>query len=228
MPGTRKLGRPTDHRKAMLRAMVTYLLENGQIETTVTRAKEVRSMAEKMITIAKTNDLQAKRQVMSYVTKEDVAKKIGIGAILYTFLKNSREKDIVFSWDSMLDFEGESAPYVQYSYARGRSILRRCDMDYKDANLKLLVSDEEYELVKQINAYATAVLDAASKNEPFYINRYVTTLAKCFNKFYNSHPILKGDVDDETKKARLCLVDATTVVIKSALSLLGIETVETM
>ncbi|MBE6838517.1 MAG: 50S ribosomal protein L17 [Ruminococcus sp.] len=76
MPGTRKLGRPTDHRKAMLRAMVTYLLENGQIETTVTRAKEVRSMAEKMITIAKTNDLQAKRQVMSYVTKEDVAKKL--------------------------------------------------------------------------------------------------------------------------------------------------------
>jgi len=76
VPGTRKLGRPTDHRKAMLRAMVTYLLENGQIETTVTRAKEVRSMAEKMITIAKTNDLQAKRQVMSYVTKEDVAKKL--------------------------------------------------------------------------------------------------------------------------------------------------------
>ena len=76
MPGTRKLGRPTDHRKAMLRAMVTYLLENGQIETTVTRAKDVRSMAEKMITIAKTNDLQAKRQVMSYVTKEDVAKKL--------------------------------------------------------------------------------------------------------------------------------------------------------
>ena len=76
MPGTRKLGRPTDHRKAMLRAMVTYLLENGQIETTVTRAKEVRSMAEKMITIAKTNDLHSKRQVMAYVTKEDVAKKL--------------------------------------------------------------------------------------------------------------------------------------------------------
>ena len=76
MPGARKLGRASDHRKAMLRAMVTYLLENGQIETTVTRAKEVRSMAEKMITIAKTNDLQAKRQVMAYVTKEDVAKKL--------------------------------------------------------------------------------------------------------------------------------------------------------
>ena len=71
MPGTRKLGRTTDHRKAMLRAMVTYLLENGK-----TRAKEVRAMAEKMITTAKTNDLHSKRQVLAYVTKEDVVKKL--------------------------------------------------------------------------------------------------------------------------------------------------------
>ena len=76
MPGSRKLGRTTDHRKAMLRAMVTFLLENGQIETTVTRAKEVRAVAEKMITIAKTNDLHSKRQDMAYVTKESVAKKL--------------------------------------------------------------------------------------------------------------------------------------------------------
>ncbi len=76
MPGTRKLGRTSDHRKAMLRAMVTYLLENGKIETTVTRAKEVRSMAEKMITTAKTNDLHSRRQVLAYVTKEDVVKKL--------------------------------------------------------------------------------------------------------------------------------------------------------
>ena len=76
MPGTRKLGRPTDHRKAMLRGMVTFLLENGQIETTVTRAKEVRAVAEKMITIAKSEDLHSKRQVLAYVTKESVAKKL--------------------------------------------------------------------------------------------------------------------------------------------------------
>ena len=76
MPGTRKLGRPSDHRKAMLRGMVTFLLENGKIETTVTRAKEVRAMAEKMITIAKANDLHSKRQVYSYITKETVAKKV--------------------------------------------------------------------------------------------------------------------------------------------------------
>lgn len=76
MPGTRKLGRATDHRKAMLRAMVTFLIEKGKIETTVTRAKEVRSMAEKMITTAKQDDLHSKRQVLSFITKEDVAKKL--------------------------------------------------------------------------------------------------------------------------------------------------------
>ena len=76
MPGARKLGRSTDHRKAMLRAMVTFLMENGKIETTVTRAKEVRSMGEKMITIAKAGDLHSKRQVYSYITKETVAKKV--------------------------------------------------------------------------------------------------------------------------------------------------------
>ncbi|MCD7722520.1 MAG: 50S ribosomal protein L17 [Clostridiales bacterium] len=76
MPGSRKLGRPTAHRKAMLRGMVTYLLENGKIETTVTRAKEVRSMTEKMITLGKTDTLHSRRQALAYVTKEDVVKKL--------------------------------------------------------------------------------------------------------------------------------------------------------
>ncbi len=76
MPGTRKLGRTTAHRTAMLRALVTFLFENGKIETTVTRAKEVSSMAEKMITIAKENNLHNKRMVMSFVTKEDVTHKL--------------------------------------------------------------------------------------------------------------------------------------------------------
>ena len=76
MPGTRKLGRTTDHRMAMLRAMVTYLLENGKIETTVTRAKEVRPLAEKMITLGKKGVLNAKRAAMAFITKEDVVKKV--------------------------------------------------------------------------------------------------------------------------------------------------------
>lgn len=76
MPGTRKLGRASDSRRAMLRAMVTYLLENGKIETTVTRAKEVRAVAEKMITIGKQNNLHSKRQAFAFITKESVVKKL--------------------------------------------------------------------------------------------------------------------------------------------------------
>ena len=76
MPGTRKLGRPTDSRMAMLRAMVTFLLENGRIETTVTRAKEVRPLVEKMITLGKANTLASRRQALAFITKEDVVKKL--------------------------------------------------------------------------------------------------------------------------------------------------------
>ena len=76
MPGTRKLGRPTAHRKAMLRGMVTYLLENGSIETTLTRAKEVRALAEKMITLGKKNTLASRRAALAFITKEDVVKKL--------------------------------------------------------------------------------------------------------------------------------------------------------
>jgi large subunit ribosomal protein L17 len=76
MPGTRKLGRPTAHRKAMLRGMVTLLLENGQVETTLTRAKEVRSVAEKMITLGKKNTLASRRAALAYITKKEVVKKV--------------------------------------------------------------------------------------------------------------------------------------------------------
>ncbi len=160
---------------------------------------------------------------------DSVAKKIGIGAVLYTFLKNSREKDIVFSWDTMLDFDGESAPYCMYGYARGKSILRRAEgIDYSDADLSKAVSDDAYTLVKHLANYGNAVKDAAAKNEPFYVTRYVTTLVKLFNKFYNTNPIMRDDVPEDVKKARLAIVDTVCGVIKSALCLLGIDVVESM
>ncbi|MGN1115176.1 MAG: DALR anticodon-binding domain-containing protein, partial [Candidatus Ornithomonoglobus sp.] len=123
----------------------------------------------------------------------------------------------------------ESAPYCMYGYARGRSILRKAaGIDFANADLSRAVSDDAYTLVKQLNAFGDAVKDAAEKNEPFYVNRYVTNLVKAFNKFYNTNPIMRSDVDEETKKARLAIVDATCTVIKSALALLGIEVVESM
>ena len=157
----------------------------------------------------------------------DAANKVGIGAIFYTFLKNSREKDIIFDWDDILDFNGESGPYVQYSYARGKSVMRKAEItDYSGASFEYDITPEEYSLCKLLSEFTDTVKAAAEKNEPFYINRYVTNVAKAFNKFYNTTPILKGE--ESVMKARLLITEATTICIKNALALLGINTVERM
>lgn len=155
----------------------------------------------------------------------DTAEKIGIGAIFYTFLKNSREKDIIFDWDDILDFNGESGPYVQYSYARGRSVLRK-EAPNGEIRFDYDITDEEYTLLKLLSEFSDNVRAAMAKNEPFYITRYVTAVSKAFNKFYNTAPILKAE--DNVKNARLKITEATCTVIKNALALLGIKTVERM
>lgn len=155
----------------------------------------------------------------------DTAERIGIGAIFYTFLKNSREKDIIFDWDDILDFNGESGPYVQYSYARGRSVLRK-EAPNGEISFDYDITDEEYTLLKLLSEFSDNVRAAMAKNEPFYITRYVTAVSKAFNKFYNTAPILKAE--DNVKNARLKITEATCTVIKNALALLGIKTVERM
>lgn len=160
---------------------------------------------------------------------DDVAEKIGVGAILYSFLKNGREKDIVFTWKDILDFEGESGPYVQYAYARGKSVLRKATesgIDYSDADLSLLEGSDEFELIKLINSLSDVVKDAANKNEPCCVTRYVTDLAQLFNKFYNTCNIMKSE--DALRDSRLKLTEAACVCIKTALYLIGVRVVEKM
>lgn len=157
--------------------------------------------------------------------KDDTAKKVGIGAIIFTYLKNSREKDIIFDWSEILSFDGETGPYVQYTYARGKSILRKNEV-VNEADLTVLSSAVEFELAKTLAGFEAAIGAAAEKYEPSILTRYVIQVAKDFNKFYNNCPI--NSAEPAVKKARLLLVQATTAVIKNALALLGIETVEEM
>ena len=157
--------------------------------------------------------------------KEETAKKVGIGAIIFTYLKNSREKDIIFDWDEILSFDGETGPYVQYTYARAKSILRKNEIK-DDSVLALLDSQEEFELAKTLNGFNDAVLAAIDKYEPSIVTRYVLQVAKDFNKFYNNCPI--NSAEEGIKQSRLKLVLATTMVLRNALNLLGIETVEEM
>ncbi|OBR91187.1 arginine--tRNA ligase [Clostridium ragsdalei P11] len=160
--------------------------------------------------------------------KEEVAKKIGIGAVIFTYLKNNRERDIVFDWNEMLSFEGETGPYVQYSYARGKSILRKAPADISEnVDYSKLGSKEEFELVKILHGFNKAVLNAINKLEPFIVTRYVIDAAKAFNKFYNAHSIINAE-DEGVKAARIQLVKASCQVIKNGLNLLGIDVVEKM
>jgi arginyl-tRNA synthetase len=159
--------------------------------------------------------------------KEDVAKKIGIGAVVFTYLKNNRERDIIFSWNDILNFEGETGPYVQYTYARGKSILRKAEGFKAEPNYDKLNSQDEFELVKLLSRFNEVILTAIDKYEPSILTRHIIEVAKAFNKFYNLYSIMSLE-DKGLKAARLNLVEATTTVIKNGLKLLGVEVVEKM
>jgi arginyl-tRNA synthetase len=165
--------------------------------------------------------------------KDDVAKKVGIGAIMFTYLKNHRERDIVFNWEEMLSFDGETGPYVQYTYARAKSILRKVEekSNSNDGNLvidyKTLDSKEEFELVKQLEGFQSSIMYAIEKLEPSVVTRYVIEVAKSFNKFYNQINIANLE-DEAVKRVKIKMVEATCIVIKNALGLIGIEVVDRM
>lgn len=159
--------------------------------------------------------------------KDEVAKKIGIGAIVFTYLKNSREKDITFNWQEMLSFDGDTAPYVQYAYARANSIIKKAGEVTVEPNFAKINSKEEFELAKTLNEFHKVILIAIDKLEPSVITRYAVDVAKAFNKFYNSHSVLNVE-DEGLKSARLALIKATAQVIKNALSLISVDVVEEM
>ena len=158
---------------------------------------------------------------------EETAKIVGIGAVKFQELYNNRIKDYVFDWDEVLNFDGETGPYVQYTYARAKSVLRKAGLETFDAlDFKNINTDEEFALVKSLAEFGNVVTKACEKYEPSLLTRHLTEIAKAFNKFYNASQIM---VDDEDiKNERLALTYATSIVIKSGLNLLGIKTVEKM
>ena len=159
--------------------------------------------------------------------KEEVAKQVGIGAVVFQELFNQRIKDYVFSWDRTLSFEGETGPYVQYTHARIGSLLERGEFNPDNkVDYSLLNSEDEINISRLLYDFPRVIIDSMEKNEPFYITRHVVEIAKAYNKFYNSSQIIIED--EELKKARLLLSFATKTVIKAGLNLLGIEAPERM
>lgn len=170
---------------------------------------------------------------MSEAQISEIAAKVGIGAVIYTYVKSGRERDIIFSWEDMLDFEGDTAPYLIYTYARTRSILRKAkEMGYStlqpdDPDLALLASEEETAVIKLIADIPDAISRAASENEPFMVSRIISQTARAFNRFYNNSNILSG-TDAQLRSARLSLCEANCTAIRLCTYLLGIEVVEQM
>lgn len=159
--------------------------------------------------------------------KENNAKKIAYGAIKYAILKVSSEKNVTFSWEQALNFEGDSGPYLQYAYARICSILDKYDKKVDEkADFSLLNTPEEIELIKMLGNFTSVVKEATEQLKPHLIASYVYNLSSQFSLFYNACPVLKAE--EEVKKARLVLIECVKRVIENGLGLLGIEVLEKM
>lgn len=154
--------------------------------------------------------------------KEEVAKQVGVGAVIFQDLFNNRIKDYTFDWDQVLIFDGETGPYTQYTFARSCSILDKGGFGIKEnSKFDLLVDETEIDIVKHLAKFDEVLLNATEKYEPSFLTRYTVELAKLFNKFYANCPI--NTVEDELKYQRLYLTYSVNKCLKLSLSLLGIE-----
>lgn len=160
--------------------------------------------------------------------KEDTAKKVGVGAIVFHDLFNQRIKNVNFSWEEVLNFDGTTGPYAQYTYARAKSVLRKYgkSVRLKNIDFSVLVEDTSYNLIKVLAGYEDAVKGAAEKYEPSVVARYIIALATAFNKFYQDCPILQAE--EKEKMARLALTEFVQMILCDACGLLGIECPEEM
>lgn len=159
--------------------------------------------------------------------KETVARQIGVGAVVWGVVYNGRIKDIVFSWDKALNFDGETGPYAQYTHARCCSVLRKAGgYDRAKVDYSALSDEASSALVKAIAEFPAAVSEAAEKYEPYIISRSVINVCSCFNKFYYDNRIM--DENEGVRNARLALTDAARNVIKTGLYLVGLEAPEKM
>jgi arginyl-tRNA synthetase len=162
--------------------------------------------------------------------KTHISRIVGIGAIKYADLSQSRIKEVVFDWNRMLALDGDSAPYLQYAYTRTRSILRKAEVrsgNDKVPNPSSFVLAEELALLKSVARFPDAIVAAADSYEPHRIAGRIYRLARDFSAFYDKAPVLKAETP-ELRDARLYLVEMTGKVLASGLALLGIEVTDRM
>ncbi|EFD05489.1 arginine--tRNA ligase [Peptostreptococcus anaerobius] len=162
---------------------------------------------------------------------DKIAKEVGVGAVVFQELSNSRIKDYTFSWSRTLSFEGETGPYVQYTHARCCALKRKANLEISadlvaNINFDLLSDEDSSDVLKVIETFNKSIQTSMRKNEPHIVTRFVLDLAQAFNKFYHNNPIIVED--KELMIARLALVESTRQTIENALDLLGMKAPEKM
>ena len=155
--------------------------------------------------------------------KEEIAKKVGIGAIVFNDLANSRVKDEVFEWDQVLNFQGETGPYIQYTYVRTKSVLEKAGVvpNIKNINIEKLSDEYSQNIIKLIYLFEDTLIQVTRKEEPSILSRYLIDLAKAFSSFYNENKIITDDKQEQD--ARVFLTYSVGKVLKLGANLLGIE-----
>jgi len=159
--------------------------------------------------------------------KHGISKFVGIGAVKYALVEVDPTKPVVFTWDRVLDFEKNSAPYIQYSHARARSIMKKASREPENPDYSLLTDRLEHDITLTLARFPEVFVDAAENLRPHAIADYANALADKFNTFYTALPVIRAK-PPELSDARLALVDATRIVLRNALNLLGIEAPERM
>jgi len=167
------------------------------------------------------------RQKLSKTELHETSEKIALAALKYYLLKYSAHKDFVFDPNKSISFEGDTGPYLQYSYVRAKKILKKVNIEPKTKDFDLLTKEEEIQLVKKLNEFPNILEKASNAGTPHIIAEYTNKLAATFNQFYEKSPILRAE-NKNIQNVRLLLVKSYIHVIKSSLYLLGINTVELM
>lgn len=182
----------------------------------------LKDVLEEAINTAKGNITEKNPTLLN---KDDVAKKVGVGAVIFNDLKNYRSNDIEFSLEQMLHFKGETGPYVQYTFARICSMLEKASLQYHDDVIKITLTDNAWPTVVLLANYPNIISEAFEQMDPSLIAKFALQLAKAFNKFYATTKIL---APDDSINSRLALCKSTSIVLQDCLNLLGIEAPEKM
>jgi len=157
---------------------------------------------------------------------EKISSTIALASLKYDMIKTSPNKTIIFDWKSALDFEGNAAPYLLYTYARARSILRKAGDVPQKFDISLIKEPHEKDIIRMISEFPDMVIKSAEDMRPHYIANFCYEISTKFNEFYNLFPVIKAE--ERMRDARLAMVSAFSIVLKNALSLLGIEALESM